>query len=533
MTTRKAILLLGALILANSYAIAGTSDVDVWVTLSNGLEMIPGGETTIYRVRVGNNGPGDANGAQVVVSFDSAIAVGNWTCSSTGTDSCPNDGSGDIDESISLPSGVSAVFTIGTSVPASPEIKQTIEALVTEPLGVSDTDPSNNIVSLTQVIGIFGASFEDPQPQSLFSSIDLDLDGWSPATGDCCEDTGTCPSPFFVNPGAAEIPSNGVNDDCDIASADNALLTCSLSAKFGSVDAIDLANAMDICRSTTADVELENRTWGLISAELVNADGTSPNASGLANIRDSQSAVMTAFGTGGIVPRAGATLAGLSTGTMRDVDDPGYIFPNSGTSFGRNGQPPAIYLAAHGGNLPSSASCLGNCPAGSGANDSVNLRLEIRVPTNALGFSYQFRFLSAEYWSYQCTTFNDYSLSLLTTGAAGIPVDKNIAFDSNGNPLSVNNGFFDVCQPMSCNLCPNGTDDLAGTGFDMQDPRSSGVTGGATVWLQTTAPVVPAEVMQLELMIFDVSDGILDSVLILDGFEWLYDPTAVGTGPPE
>ncbi len=151
------------------------------------------------------------------------------------------------------------------------------------------------------------------------------------------------------------------------------------------------------------------------------------------------------------------------------------------------------------------------------------MRLTIRVPTNALSFSYQFRFFSAEYWTWQCTAYNDFYLALLTTGAAGIPADKNISFDSQNNPVSVNNGFYDVCTAKGCNTCPAGTGALAGTGMQLSS------TGGGTNWLTTTAPVVPGETMTIEFMVFDVSDGILDSLAILDNFQWSLDASAVGT----
>jgi hypothetical protein len=211
---------------------------------------------------------------------------------------------------------------------------------------------------------------------------------------------------------------------------------------------------------------------------------------------------------------------------MRDQNDPGYTNPNGGSGLGYYGSPPAAYLAANGNQLPSSAGCNGTCPAGSGANDGVNLRLQIRVPTNALSFSYQFRFFSAEYWTWSCTAYNDFYLALLTSGAANLPKDKNISFDSKKNPVSVNNGFFDLCTKKGCYTCPSGTAALAGTGMQLNN------TGGGTEWLKTTAPVVPGETMILELMVFDVSDGVLDSLALLDAFEWSISASSVGTGPP-
>ena len=207
---------------------------------------------------------------------------------------------------------------------------------------------------------------------------------------------------------------------------------------------------------------------------------------------------------------------------MRDQSDPDYVAPNGGTTFTTQVNPPAAYLAAHGNALPSSAGCSGNCPSGSGAYDSVMLRLDIRTPTNAKSFSYDLRFFSSEYWQYQCTSFNDFFLTQLTTGAAGIPADKNISFDNKGNAISVNNGFFESCVVKGCNTCPAGTGALAGTGMQTSS------TGGGTTWLTTTAPIVPGETMRLDLAIFDVSDHILDSLILMDNFQW----STVAVGGP-
>jgi hypothetical protein len=45
-------------------------------------------------------------------------------------------------------------------------------------------------------------------------------------------------------------------------------------------------------------------------------------------------------------------------------------------------------------------------------------------------------------------------------------------------------------------------------------------TGGGTVWLTTNAPITPGEVMTLDLTVFDVSDHALDSVVLVDNFQW-------------
>lgn len=94
-------------------------------------------------------------------------------------------------------------------------------------------------------------------------------------------------------------------------------------------------------------------------------------------------------------------MAGLSTGYMRDQNDANYAHPKPGTGLSRPGNIPAgIGLTGSG--------CNGNCPGGIGANDSVNVRLEIRIPTNTASFSYALRFFSAEYWTFACSSYNDF-----------------------------------------------------------------------------------------------------------------------------
>jgi hypothetical protein len=356
--------------------------------------------------------------------------------------------------------------------------------------------------------------------------VDVDGDGWTYCDNDCCEDEFECGDPALVNPGAFEFVGNGVDDDCDPATSDVVDPgPCSAASIFGGVTAADMAEAMDICQTTSLVEPLETRKWGLISAEFLDAEGNAPVAGHLATIMDSATAVMTDYGTGGVGPTTNNTMAGMSSGWMRDAGDPGYVQPNGGANFGWTHQPPAGYLAANGGNLPASASCNGACPAGAGANDSVRLRLTLRVPTNALSFSYDFRFFSSEYWTYACTEYNDFYLALLDSMAGGIPADGNISFDSNNNPVSVNNGFFEHCVVNGCYTCPGGAGVLAGTGMEVAN------TGGGTVWLTTSSPIVPGEVMTLDLMIFDVSDNVLDSLVLLDGFQWSIDPSDVGTEP--
>ncbi len=353
---------------------------------------------------------------------------------------------------------------------------------------------------------------------------DLDGDGWAVSDGDCCDDPATCPIPALVNPGAFEVPGNFVDDDCDVTTPDSAPLPiCSNQAIFGAVTAGDLAEAMDLCQTTTANPPLASRKWGVIDAQFVTASGAAPSASQLTNMVNVQTAVLSDYGVN-VAPQRGATMAGLASGAMRDANDPGFVSPNPGTDLGSIDLPPADFLAANGGALPN----LPGCPTGSGANDSVNLRLQIRVPTNAVGFSYKYRFFSAEYGFGIClppfSAQNDFHLGLLTSGATGLPVDGNIVRDSQNNPVGVNLVRFTTCLPQGGFDCPDGPAALEGTGME------NGI-GGGTDWLTVTAPVVPGETIVLELMVFDVEDNVVDSLALLDGFEWQADEAGEQSPP--
>jgi len=346
---------------------------------------------------------------------------------------------------------------------------------------------------------------------------DQDGDGWTRCNGDCCDSVVDCAKPELVNPGAFDVPGNGVDDDCDPTTSDVTPIDCSGGSElFAGVTGVEVAKAMDICRFTTASPPLTQKRWGLLAASQTLPDGSAPTAADLAAIQNFQTAILQSFGSGGIVPHRGTTMAALSTGHLRDAAHPGYVDPSPGTSFGRSGQPPAAFLAAHGGALPGGAGCsMGVCPSGAGAHDGVSTRLSIRVPTNAASFSYDYRFYTAEYGARLCSPYNDFFLALLGSSALGLPADKNIAFDVHDNLLSSNSTFYEECAPQGCSSCLQGTGTLAGTGFDV------GGLGAGTGWLTTDAPIVPGETMQLELMVFDVSDGAGDTAVILDNFRWL------------
>src|SRR5205085_9037553 len=156
------------------------------------------------------------------------------------------------------------------------------------------------------------------------------------------------------------------------------------------------------------------------------------------------------------------------------------------------------------------------------------------VPTNAKTFTFDFDFYTSEYIEFSCSPFNDTYVAILNSKA---PLDPkfagNISFDTKGNPINVNSDFFQVCTPGTSSYpgggkitysCPLGRGELAGTGYEGGDSKQH----GATSWLQTRANVIPGEEIEISFMIWNTSDHILQSAIVLDNWKW----SAEGTTAP-
>ena len=153
---------------------------------------------------------------------------------------------------------------------------------------------------------------------------------------------------------------------------------------------------------------------------------------------------------------------------------------------------------------------------GSGAYDYNELRMSVVVPANTTGFSYDLAMFSTEYPNYYQSSFNDMYVAWLESESW----TGNISFDEMGNPISLNAGFLDykdAPNPYDC-PAPCNAPELAGTAM---------MGHAGTKWLTTSAPVTPGETIELIFGVFDLSDPILDTVVILDNWLWNCDG-----GPP-
>lgn len=332
-------------------------------------------------------------------------------------------------------------------------------------------------------------------------STDHDGDGYSFVDGDCndCD--------VNINPGAFDDGSPSadggapVDTNCDGAPGGDTF-ECDTGLQIADNDAFNAAKAIGLCRKADANATGKDKTWGVLDARFVKADGT-------AGMNPLSHGLLPKFGAANV--QQGATMLGLSSGTARGPSMPGYQSPG-GADMGTDSNPPIPDMDTN--------ACLG--VTSGEPHDAAALELMIRVPTNAKSIKFNLNFYTYEFPVYICSPYNDFFVTLMTPKPSGSS-DGNISFDQNGDPISVNNSMLQVCQKQSAGgknfACPLGTGLLQGTGFEGH---------AATGWLQTSTSVEPGSTVKLRFAIWDAGDHILDSTVLIDNFTFSVEP-ATGT----
>jgi hypothetical protein len=383
------------------------------------------------------------------------------------------------------------------------------------------------------------------------ATADSDGDGYTGVDGDCNDCDGA------INPGAFDVASNGIDEDCS-GSPDDEPASCDDGLPADG-NAAAMAKAIGICRTAVPDARGKDRTWGLVSARFVFPDGTTgsldPEDSMVCGTKgappdDQSHGILPRFGPN-VKPRQGATLAALSSGIAReglvDAPDDRGTSPSGASMCAKSRMPDGFPASSYAtcGDLegwvseadPPDSSVVPPDPTV--AYDGIALELVIRAPTNARSFAFDFDFYTYEYNTFVCSEYNDTFVALLTSKSPDVPTDHNIAFDSQKDPVCVNNAFVEVCTPFDYEgtqngmpfhrsfTCQYGTRELEGTGFGEPDDVHA-----ATGWLSTRSNIVPGEEFTLRFAVWDAGDEILDSTVLIDHFVWDLKPGETVTKRP-
>jgi hypothetical protein len=332
-----------------------------------------------------------------------------------------------------------------------------------------------------------------------------DDDGFTVAEGDCDD---FAP---LTNPGAYDVPGNGIDEDCDGADATSD--ACDDKLDLAERDPLLAARAIELCQVTTET----SKQWGVISARWTTPDGVGEPGSPLMH------GVLPSFGKA-FLPRGGKSVLALSSGVARAPGQTGYTrncsdeFPASSTQFPK-------------GFAGTSSTCDVD-DAATSVVDAVALEVELRIPTNASALSFDSAFFTDEYPAYICTPYNDFFQVIVQPLRMGGTPDGNVVFDRDNNAVSVNNSFLGVCTPGQHGdkkfACPLGFEPIIGTGFEdcafsLVSPDGLGSLfsrdekyGASTGWLNTEFKVTPGEVITLRFTIWDSTDSALDSLALID-----------------
>jgi hypothetical protein len=204
-------------------------------------------------------------------------------------------------------------------------------------------------------------------------------------------------------------------------------------------------------------------------------------------------------------PVQGDSFVILSTGLATSADDPD---TNNEETFGEGGFMDDVSTELTGLN-------------NSQGNDLVQLTLVLTPPPDKISLSFDFAFYSEEFPDWVNSHFNDVFVAELGAepfssdiqiDGINVTVPANIAFDPNGDLISVNAAF----------------------GFDPANPNpDTDTTYDGTSGLLRATGCLPAELptgnVTLILSITDLGDAILDSAVFLDNFQW-GNPEECGSG---
>jgi uncharacterized repeat protein (TIGR01451 family) len=119
------------------------ASADLSITKTDGVTTATPGGSVTYTIVASNAGPSNAAGATVADTFPASLTC-TWTCVGAGGGTCAASGSGNVNDTVNLPSGGSVTYTASCTISAAATGTLSNTATVTAPAGVTDPTPGNN-----------------------------------------------------------------------------------------------------------------------------------------------------------------------------------------------------------------------------------------------------------------------------------------------------------------------------------------------------------------------------------------------------
>jgi len=117
---------------------------DLAITKDDGLSSVNPGQQISYTLEATNLGPSVVLGASVSDPFPSALTNISWTCAASAGSSCTANGTGDINDLVTIPMGGTVTYTVTAIVDAGASGALSNTATITVPSDRFDPDGANN-----------------------------------------------------------------------------------------------------------------------------------------------------------------------------------------------------------------------------------------------------------------------------------------------------------------------------------------------------------------------------------------------------
>jgi len=130
-----------------------TTDADLSITKSDNVTSVVAGAFTTYFVSAFNNGPSAASGVTIQDVLPAELTGASWSSlASGGATGNTTSGSGDLDETVTMPPGSSVTYIVSGTVSLSATGSLANTATVTAPSGVNDPNTGNNSATDTDTV---------------------------------------------------------------------------------------------------------------------------------------------------------------------------------------------------------------------------------------------------------------------------------------------------------------------------------------------------------------------------------------------